>query len=109
MVEKVLFCFAVLFFTKQPTPQCLVLVAMPGMLGFNLQFNFVALFCFLYLSRSTMERGSIYYTLVFIVSFLPKTYASHRIFSCGESVSNLKTCLQAVYLIGSLTRKTEKK
>ena len=55
-----------------------------------------------------MERGSIYYTLVFIVSFLPKTYASHRIFSCGESVNNLKTYLPAVYLIGSLTRKAEK-
>lgn len=37
-----------------------------------------------------MERGSTYYTLVFIVSFLPKTYASHRIFSCGESVNNLR-------------------
>ena len=55
-----------------------------------------------------MERGSIYYTLVFIVSFLPKAYASHRIFSCGESVNNLKTCLPAVYLIGSLTSKAEK-
>ena len=48
----------------------------------------VVLFVFVYPNRSTMKRGSFYIALIFTVSFLPKTYATNRIFSYGKSVSN---------------------
>lgn len=35
-----------------------------------------------------MERGIFYIALIFIVSFLPKTYATNRIFSYGKLVNN---------------------